>query len=81
MEEAERRIGDKIEYAKDQYDALVDADCLMLVTEWPQFRVPTYNVVKKLLKNHVIFDGRNIYDKHELKKLGFDYYGIGIIGL
>lgn len=81
MEESQRRIGDKIEYAKDQYDALVDADCLMLVTEWPQFRVPTYNVMKKLLKQQVIFDGRNIYDKNEMKNLGFDYYGIGIVGL
>lgn len=78
MEESKRRIGDKIEYANDQYEALIDADCLFMVTEWPEFRVPNFKVIEKLLKNKVIFDGRNIYDIAELKNLGFDYYGIGV---
>ncbi len=78
MEEAKRRVGDKINYAKDPYDALVDADALLLVTEWMDFRYPNFNVIKKLLKKPVIFDGRNIYDRVEVKKYGFDYFGIGI---
>ena len=78
MEESKRRIGNKIEYANDQYEALIDADCLFMVTEWPEFRVPNFKVIEKLLKNKVIFDGRNIYDIAELKNLGFTYYGIGV---
>lgn len=78
MHEAQRILGDSIVYAKDEYDALIDADCLMLVTEWSEFRVPNFNVVKKLLKHHVILDGRNIYDKDEINALGFTYYGIGV---
>ena len=78
MEEAHRDLGETITYAKDEYDALVDADALLLVTEWPEFRVPNFNVVSKLLKNKVIFDGRNIYDREELQELGYTYYGIGL---
>lgn len=78
MEEAQRRVGDKIEYAKDQYDALLDADALLLVTEWMDFRYPNFNVIKRLMKKHLVFDGRNIYDHMEMRKYGFDYYGIGI---
>lgn len=78
MEEAHRDLGETITYAKDEYEALVDADALLLVTEWPEFRVPNFNVVGKLLKNKVIFDGRNIYDREELKELGYTYYGIGL---
>ena len=78
MHEATRDLGDSITYAKDEYDALVDADALLLVTEWPEFRVPNFNVVGKLLKNKVIFDGRNIYDQEELKESEFTYYGIGL---
>jgi UDPglucose 6-dehydrogenase len=78
MEEAKRRVGDKIEYAKDQYDALLDADALLLVTEWMDFRYPNFNVIKRLMKKHLVFDGRNIYDHMEMRKYGFDYYGIGI---
>lgn len=77
MEEAKRRIGDKIEYADDQYDALLNADAMLIVTEWPDFRYPNFNVIKRLLKTLVIFDGRNIYDRAEIKKYGFDYFGIG----
>ncbi len=77
MEEAKKVLGDKIEYAKDQYDAVVDADALVLVTEWSEFRLPNYKVVKKLLNKPVIFDGRNIYDAEELQEYNFDYFGIG----
>jgi UDPglucose 6-dehydrogenase len=78
MEEARHLIGDKIEYAKDQNEALIDADALILATEWPEFRFPNFEVVEKLLKNKVIFDGRNIYDAGELAEKGFAYYGIGV---
>lgn len=77
MEEGKRILGDKIEFAKDEYDACVDADALVLVTEWPEFRLPNYRVLQKLLKNKVIFDGRNIYDPEELAELSFTYYAIG----
>ncbi len=80
MEECHRRIGDIIEYAKDPYGALEDADCLMLVTEWKEFRIPDFTMMKKLMNKAVIFDGRNIYDAAEMKETGFDYYCIGIKG-
>jgi UDPglucose 6-dehydrogenase len=57
---------------------LVDADALIIATEWPEFRSPDFNVMKKLMKGHTIFDGRNIYDPAEMKELGFEYYCIGI---
>lgn len=78
MHEAQRKIGDTIEFCKDTYDALVDADALMLVTEWTEFRFPNWNVVKKLMKHNVIFDGRNIFDFKEMKEKGFDYHCLGI---
>ncbi|WP_340113861.1 UDP-glucose dehydrogenase family protein [Maribellus mangrovi] len=77
MEEGKRILGDKIEFAKDEYDATIDADALLLVTEWPEFRIPNFRVLEKLLKNKVIFDGRNIYDPEELAELSFDYFAIG----
>ncbi|WP_167618345.1 UDP-glucose dehydrogenase family protein [Maribellus sediminis] len=77
MEEGKRILGDKIEFAKDEYDATIDADALLLVTEWPEFRIPNFRVLEKLLKNKVIFDGRNIYDPEEMAELKFDYYAIG----
>lgn len=77
-EETKRRIGDVITYAKDIYDTTVDADALLLVTEWNEFRLPSWDVVKKTMKTPVIFDGRNIYNKSEMQEIGFDYYGIGI---
>lgn len=78
MHEAQRKIGDVVEYSKDTYDTLVDADALMLVTEWTEFRFPNWNVVKKLMKHNVIFDGRNIFDYKEMKEKGFDYHCLGI---
>lgn len=78
MEEAKAHyIFDKVTYCKDAYEALVDADALLLVTEWSEFRIPSWDVVGKLLKNKVVFDGRNIYDKKYLQSLGFVHYGIG----
>lgn len=77
MEEGKRILGDKIEFAKDEYDATIDADALLLVTEWPEFRIPNFRVLEKLLKNKVIFDGRNIYDPEEMADLDFDYFAIG----
>ncbi|MFZ4399314.1 MAG: UDP-glucose dehydrogenase family protein [Bacteroidales bacterium] len=78
MHEAQRKLGDTIEYSKDTYDTLVDADAMMLVTEWTEFRFPNWKVVKKLMKNHVIFDGRNIFDSKEMEENGFEYYCLGI---
>ncbi len=77
MNEGKRRIGDKIYYAQDQYDALVDADAMILITEWNEFRVLNYKVIEKLLNNKLIFDGRNIYEPAEMKDFGFTYYSIG----
>jgi UDPglucose 6-dehydrogenase len=78
MEEARKHyIFDKVTYCKNAYEALVDADALLLVTEWSEFRIPSWDVVGKLLKNKVVFDGRNIYEKSYLKGLGFEHYGIG----
>jgi len=78
MTEARRILDEQIEYAADQYDALIDADCLLMITEWPEFKFPNFNVMRKLLKTPVIFDGRNIYDVSEIKKKNFDYFCIGV---
>ena len=78
MEETKRIVGDKIEYSKDQYEVLIDADFLMILTEWDEFKFPNFNVVKKLIKEPLIFDGRNIYDPSEMKDFGFTYYCIGV---
>ena len=77
MEECKRRIGDKVEYAKDMYDAVLDADAMLLLTEWKQFRLPSWGVMKKTMKNALVIDGRNIYDKEELEEYGFEYHCIG----
>lgn len=77
MEETHRKIGDTIKYAKDPYDALIDADALMLVTEWSEFRSPNFKVMEKVMKNKVIFDGRNIYEPKEMKDWNWTYYSIG----
>ncbi len=77
MHEAKRRLGDKIEYAEDQYDALKDAEALVIITEWNDFRMPDFDKMEKLLKNKLIFDGRNIYRPEEMEELGWEYYSIG----
>lgn len=77
MDECRRRIGDSVTYCKDMYEAVVDADALALVTEWKQFRVPSWSVLRKVMKSPVIVDGRNIYDKDEVIAEGFTYNAIG----
>ena len=77
MKEAKRKLGDKVEYSKDMYEATIDCDALALVTEWSEFRIPNYKVLSKLMINKLVFDGRNIYEPSEMKEYGFTYYGIG----
>ncbi len=78
MKEAKHILGEQIEYTKNENNALIDADALLIVTEWPDFRSPDFQVVKKLMRGNAIFDGRNIYDLNEMQELGFDYYCIGV---
>ena len=78
MNEARHSLGNQISYAKDEFAALIDADALLVVTEWPDFRSPNFEVVGRLMKQKVIFDGRNIYEASELKNLGFAYHCIGV---
>lgn len=77
MDEAHRILGDAISYANDEYDACIDADALIVVTEWPEFRMPNFKILEKLLKTKTIFDGRNIYEPEEMQELKFNYYSIG----
>lgn len=77
MAEAKRRLGDIVYYAQDMYDALLDADALLMVTEWKQFRLPGWGVIKKAMRTPLVIDGRNIYDKNELNAIGVTYYCIG----
>lgn len=77
MNECQRRIGNSVEYASDMYDAVLNADALLLLTEWKQFRMPSWGVIKRSMSRPVIIDGRNIYDSQELKNLGFEYNCIG----
>ena len=77
MNNVKELIGDQIYYAKNQYDALEGADALMIMTEWPVFRTPDFNIVASKMKNKAIFDGRNLYDLKQMKKLSFSYYSIG----
>lgn len=77
MKECRRRIGNSVEYAADMYEAVLEADALLLHTEWKQFRMPSWGVIKKAMKTPLVIDGRNIYDAEELKKLGFAYLSIG----
>ena len=77
MKEARKIFGDKITYAKNNYEALKGADALILVTEWNEFRNPDFKKMKALLKAPVIFDGRNQYSRREMRELGFDYVGVG----
>jgi UDPglucose 6-dehydrogenase len=78
MKEASHTLGETISYAAEQYEALIDADCLLLVTEWSEFKFPNLKIMRKLLSQPVIFDGRNIYDAAEMKRNEFTYYCIGI---
>jgi len=77
MEGARRRYGDRLEYAESSYGALQGADALIIVTEWNEFRKPDFGLMKNLMRQPVLFDGRNIYDAQKMKKLGFLYHSIG----
>jgi UDPglucose 6-dehydrogenase len=77
INETKKELGNRIEYSGDPYEALMDADALALMTEWSEFHLPDFKRIADLMKGKVIFDGRNIYDPSELKKLGFKYFGIG----
>lgn len=77
METAKSYFGDKITYTKTAYEALENSDCMLLLTEWNEFRRPDFERIKSLLKNPVIFDGRNQYDAKRLTEKGFEYYQIG----
>ena len=77
MDECRRRIGNRVLYAEDMYDAIMDADALLLLTEWKQFRLPSWKVLLRVMKSPLILDGRNIYDAQELEDLGFTYECIG----
>ena len=77
MNECRRRVGDTVKYAKDMYDAVLGADALMMLTEWKQFRLPSWGVVKQSMRNPLVLDGRNIYDAAELAQQGFKYHCIG----
>ena len=77
MEECRRRIGDQVEYCRDMYDCVLDADALLLLTEWKEFRLPSWEVVGKAMKHRLVIDGRNIFDYAELAEAGFEYHCIG----
>ena len=77
MDECRRRVGDKVEYSQDMYEAVLDADALLLLTEWKQFRMPSWGVIIRAMREKLVIDGRNIYDPAELNDLGITYYCIG----
>ncbi|MBL0356121.1 MAG: UDP-glucose/GDP-mannose dehydrogenase family protein [Chitinophagaceae bacterium] len=78
IKEARHHFGDTIAYCEDQYETLIDADCVAILTEWPEFKFPNFKIIKKLLNTPAVFDGRNIYDNAEMKQHGFDYFCIGV---
>ena len=77
MDECRRRIGDSITYCRDMYDAVLDADALLLLTEWKEFRLPTWGVIRKAMRRPLVIDGRNIFDIEELEENEFEYHCIG----
>jgi len=77
MDECRRRVGDAVVYCKDMYDAILDCDALLLLTEWKEFRLPSWEVIKKAMKRPLVIDGRNIFDSEELEPLGIEYHCIG----
>lgn len=77
MKEAERYLGKSIKYGKTDYDVLKAADALVVITEWHEFRSPNLDKIKKLMRGHVVFDGRNIFDPQEMREKGFEYFGVG----
>ena len=81
MDECRRRLGDKVIYAKDIYDAALGADALLLLTEWKQFRLPSWEVVRRAMTSPVLIDGRNLYNPAEMRDNGFEYFSIGRPGI
>src|SRR5690606_11811130 len=77
MENVKKIFGDKIQYAATPYEAAEGADAIFIATEWPEFRTPDFEKISSLVKNKVIFDGRNLYDLDFMKELGYVYYSIG----
>lgn len=77
MKEAKRTLGDTVTFAADIYDSVLDADAIVLVTEWNEFRLPSWSVIKKVMKSPIVFDGRNIYNRADVEQAGFEYYCIG----
>ena len=77
MDECRRRFAEQLTYCKDMYEAAIDADALMMVTEWKEFRLPSFLTLARIMRERVIFDGRNIYDREEVEEAGFAYYKIG----
>lgn len=77
MEEAKHTLKDSVYYAKDEYDACIEVDALLVVTEWSEFRMPNFRILEKIMNNKLIFDGRNIYDPEEMRDYGYTYYSIG----
>ncbi|MDP4209956.1 MAG: UDP-glucose/GDP-mannose dehydrogenase family protein [Bacteroidota bacterium] len=77
MHEADRILDGSVSFARDAYDALLDVDALIIATEWPEFRLPNYKVMERLMKNKLIFDGRNIFEPSEMDEMGYTYYSIG----
>lgn len=77
MDECKRRVGDSVTYCRDMYDAVLEADALLLLTEWKEFRLPGWGVIKKAMKRPLVIDGRNIFDAEELEENGFEYRCIG----
>ncbi len=77
MPECKRRIGDDVKYCNDMYDAVLDADALLLLTEWKEFRLPSWAVIRKAMNHPLVIDGRNIFDVEDLEENGFEYHCIG----
>ncbi len=77
MDECRRRIGDQISYCRNMYDAVIDADALLLLTEWKEFRLPSWGVIRKAMRRPLVIDGRNIFDTEELEENQFEYHCIG----
>ena len=77
MAECGRVFGERLTYCKDMYEAAIDADALMMVTEWKEFRLPSFATLSRLMREKVLFDGRNIYEREEVEEAGFTYYKIG----
>ena len=77
MPNVKQMVGDKIQFAESQYEALEGADALLIATEWNEFRTPDFNKIGQLLKNKTIFDGRNLFDIATMEKLGYHYESIG----